>query len=117
MPLMRMLSRAVSSGLKPTPSSMNGESRPLTAHVPVSWRIDAGDDLEQRALAAAVRADDPEELARLDAEADVLQRVLLLVLRAAKRVQEVLLQRRPPLVWEPERLRDAADLDRAPALR
>ena len=33
-PLIRMLSRAVSSGLKPTPSSMNGESAPLTARCP-----------------------------------------------------------------------------------
>ena len=32
--LMRMLSRAVSSGLNPTPNSMNGESRPVTCTVP-----------------------------------------------------------------------------------
>ena len=37
-PLIRMLSRAVSSGLKPTPSSMNGESRPLTCTVPAFGR-------------------------------------------------------------------------------
>ena len=34
--LMIALSRAVSSGLKPTPSSMNGESRPCTSSVPQS---------------------------------------------------------------------------------
>ena len=35
-PLMSTFSRAVSSGLKPTPSSMNGESRPLTSISPSS---------------------------------------------------------------------------------
>ena len=34
--LMSTLSRAVSSGLKPTPNSMNGDSRPSIATVPRS---------------------------------------------------------------------------------
>ena len=67
-PLMRTLSRALSSGLKPTPSSMNGDSRPLTRDGARVLPVDAGDDLEQRALAASVGADDAEELAPLDAK-------------------------------------------------
>ena len=35
-PLSRMLSRAASSGLKPTPSSMNGATRPAIRMVPLS---------------------------------------------------------------------------------
>ena len=54
-PLMRMLSRAVSSGLKPTPSSMNGERSPSTVTVAAVLPVDAGHDLQERALAAAVR--------------------------------------------------------------
>ena len=37
-PLSRAFSRAVSSGLKPTPSSMNGASRPAIRTVPASGR-------------------------------------------------------------------------------
>ena len=74
--------------------------------------VDAGEDLQQRALAAAVRPDDSEELTRLDRERDVRERVVPLVRRPAERVQEVLLEDRPPLVRQPERLRDAGDLDR-----
>ena len=37
-PLMRTLSRAVSSGLKPTPSSRKGESRPRIRTEPASGR-------------------------------------------------------------------------------
>ena len=69
------LSRAVSSGLKPTPSSMNGETRPATAIVPAVGLVDAGEALQHRALAGAVAADDAEELALVDLERDVAQRV------------------------------------------
>ena len=37
-PLISMFVRAVNSGLKPTPSSMNGDSRPRIRTVPVSAR-------------------------------------------------------------------------------
>ena len=40
--------------------------------------VDAGEDLEQRALAGTVAADDAEELAAPDVEVDVPQRVLQL---------------------------------------
>ena len=111
-PLILMLSRAVSSGLKPTPSSMNGERRPLTRTTPALLAVDAGDDLEQRALAAAVRPDYAEELARFDCKGDVFQRLLALVGRAAKRVEEVLLEIRPLLVRQPKGLADASHVDR-----
>ena len=62
---------------------MNGESRPSMRTVPRVLPVDAGEDLEQRALAAAVRADDPEELASLDRERDVVERALVLVRRRA----------------------------------
>ena len=39
---------------------------------------DPGEDLEQRALAGAVRADDRQRLAALDAQVDVAQRPELL---------------------------------------
>ena len=48
--------------------------------------VDAGDALEQRALAAAVAPDDPEELAGCDLQRDVLDGVELVVLGAAERV-------------------------------
>ena len=53
--------------------------------------VDPGDDLQQRALAAAVRADDSEELTRLDREADVGESLLALERPALERVKEVLL--------------------------
>ena len=61
--LMITLSRAVRSGLKPTPSSMNGDSRPSTVIVARVEPVDPGEALQQRALADAVAADDAEELA------------------------------------------------------
>ena len=74
--------------------------------------VDAGEDLQQRALAAAVRADDAEALAVRRREADVVERVVLLVVELAERVEEELLDRRLPLVRQQERLRDVLDLDR-----
>ena len=79
--LMIALSRAVRSGLKPTPSSMNGDRRPCTSSVAGVDVVDAGQALQQRALAAAVAADDPEELARRDLDADVVDRVQLVEAR------------------------------------
>ncbi len=79
MALISTLSRAVRSGLKPTPSSMKGDIRPLTSIVPESIAVDAGEALQQRALAAAVAPDDAEELARRYVEADVAERLELVV--------------------------------------
>ena len=61
--------------------------QPVDADAPRVGHVDAGEDPEQRALAAAVRPDHAEELARLDGERDVLQRVVPLVRRAAERMQ------------------------------
>ncbi len=85
-PLRIALSRAVISGSKPTPSSMNGARRPAMRTLPAVGRIDAGQDLEQRALARSVLAHDPEELALVDVEGDVAQRLQLAVLDAGQRV-------------------------------
>ncbi len=54
--------------------------------------VDAGQALQQRALAAAVASDDAEEFPRGDREVDVLQRVKLLVARAPQRMQRSLLE-------------------------
>ena len=69
----------VNSGLKPAPSSSSAETRPFTATVPDGGLQNAGDDLQQRALAGAVLADDAEGLAALDLEADIVQRPEILV--------------------------------------
>ncbi len=47
---------------------------PLTRHVPVRRLDQVADDAQERRLAAAGRADQRDELARLDLEVDVLQR-------------------------------------------
>ena len=73
--LMITLSRAFRSRLKPTPSSMNGDRRPAIGDPPGVDAVDAGDALQQRALAAAVAPDDPEEFALGDLERDVLDGV------------------------------------------
>ena len=72
-PFSSTFSRAVSSGLKPTPSSMKGARRPAIRTRPGIGRVDAGEDLQQRALARAVASDNPEELAAADLEGDVLR--------------------------------------------
>ena len=79
--------------------------------------IDAGEALQQRALAAAVAPDDAKELPGRDREGDVLQRVQLLVPRAAQRVQGALLQRMAALLGDPEALVDAPRRERRTRLR
>ena len=66
-PFMTTLSRAPISGLNPTPSSISVDNRPRRQMSP-SRLVDAGQTLQQRTLAAAVAAGDPEELTRLDSE-------------------------------------------------
>ena len=56
----------------------------------------------------------PKNSPRSIAEGHVVERALRLVRHALERVQEVLLERRALLVREPERLRDADDLDGGP---
>ena len=57
-PLIRMLSRAVSSGLKPTPSSMNGESSAVDADVALVLPVDAGEIFSSVLLPLPFGADD-----------------------------------------------------------
>ena len=46
---------------------------PLTRRRPAGGRIDAGQQFQQRALAGAVVADDPQPVAFVHGEVDVLQ--------------------------------------------
>ena len=69
-------------------------------------RVDAGEALEQRALAAAVAPHDAEELAALDLEAHVLEGRELVGRPRRERMQHALLQRRVALVREDEGLAD-----------
>ena len=64
--LITTLSRAGRSGLKPTPSSMNVDSRPSTQDAPGVGAVDPREALEQGALARSVASDDAEELAAGD---------------------------------------------------
>src|SRR5262249_44552074 len=77
--------------------------------------VDAGEHLQERALAAAVRPDDAEELALGNREGHLPEGVVALVRDPVERVGEVLLEPGALLVRDPERLRDAADLDRVHA--
>ena len=78
----------VNSGLKPAPSSSSAATRPWITAVPeVGCRM-PGDDLQQRALARPVLADDAEGLAAFHVEADVVQRPkILMALQAVERQQ------------------------------
>ena len=73
--------------------------------------VDARHDLQQRALAGAVAADDPEELALVDVERHVAEDALLAVLDPAERVGGALLERVDPVGRDPERLVEPAHLD------
>ncbi len=106
MPLSTTLSRAARSGLKPTPSSMKVDMRPLHQMLPAVDAVDPGEALQQRALARAVAPDDPEELSRAHVEGDVLERPEGLVARAAHGVQRALLERVGALLGHAEGLAD-----------
>ena len=74
--------------------------------------VDPGDALQQRALAAAVAADDPEELALRDLDADVLDGLEHVERARLERMQRPLLQRVVLPVGELEGLRDAVQRHR-----
>ena len=92
-PLIRTLSRALSSELKPTPSSMNGDRWPRTSDVALVLPVDAGDDLQQRALplpfAPTMPKNSPCSTANVTSRARPAART-----RCGRRVEEVLLERR-----------------------
>ena len=89
-----------------------GREQAIHRHASRIGDVDSGQDPEQRALPAAVRPDDPEELSLLDLEADASERLVAFVGHAPERMQEVLLEERPLLVRDAERLVDVGDLDR-----
>src|SRR4029079_9113095 len=67
--------------------------------------------LQQRALARAVAADDPEELARLHGERQVAHRVQVVVRACLQGMQDALLERAEAAMGQPEDLVEAFDLD------
>ncbi len=69
--------------------------------------IDAGEALQQGALAAPVSSDDPEELTGGDLDADILNRVQHARPARPERVQHALLERVGPLAWQAEALAHA----------
>ena len=80
--LRTMFWRPVNSGWKPEPSSRIEATLPRTGTARAR-RGDAGQDLEERALAGAVLADEPQALALRQLEGDALQRRELPVPRPA----------------------------------
>ena len=79
---------------------------------PAGRAEDPGDDPQERRLAGAVAPDEPDRLARLDREGDVLQRLHLACGDAAARDDE-LLQRPRRLRIDEEAARDALELETA----
>ena len=116
MPLMKTFSRPEISGWKPAPSSISAEMRPSHRHRAARRLGDAGDELQQRALAGAVAADDAERAPLRHRQRDVVQRrerlVGLQVLDEAARQQRALQRREllAPAVAAVD-LRDVRDLD------
>jgi hypothetical protein len=73
--------------------------------------VDAGQDLQQRALARAVAAHDPEELALVDVKGDAAERVQLTGGDPRERMDDSLLERVDLAVGNVERLAHVADPD------
>src|SRR4029079_5781609 len=78
------------------------ETRHVAEHVDraFGWMDDPGEDLEERALACAVGADDRERLPALDVQVDVLERPELVGLAAPQHLPERTTDRR--LAREPQ---------------
>ena len=70
----KMFSRPVSSGMKAGTDLEQARDASAQRHAPFRRLGDAAQDLEKRALAGAVAADDAEDFAPLDLEAHILQR-------------------------------------------
>ena len=109
-----MFSQPLASGSKPSEMSNSELMRPSTVRLAGRRRIDAGQQLEQRALAGAVVADDADALALVDPQADVAQRLDLhdRVDGAAKQLpDEEFLERDPSLRTHAEREADVVEFD------
>ena len=110
-PPRNMFSRAVSSGLNPTPSSRNAENSPFTRAYPEVGFVDPAEDLEQGALAASVGPRDAEELTGGDVERDVSQRDEVAITRRAAPVRDAILERGALVERKAESLAEVGDLD------
>ena len=92
----KTFSRPAARDGSPIPSSIIDEIRALEAISAASSRpVDAGDQLQQRALAGTVAADEPDRLAAFDPHRDVPERPELLdglTLLRVKQAQEADLQ-------------------------
>src|SRR5204862_3126327 len=73
--------------------------------------VDAGQDLQQCALARAVTPDDPKHLAHPHVERDISQSPELAIVRLPERMEHALFQRVHLLLWDLEGLRDPANLN------
>ena len=83
-PLIADVVAGVELGVEADAELDEGREQAVDADGAAVCAVDAGEDLQQRALAAAVRADDAEELALLDRERDVVERALRLVCRRGR---------------------------------
>ena len=73
-----MFSRPVSSALNPVPTSSRLPTRPRNSYAPLGRLGDAAEDLQKRALAGPVAADDADDLPSLYLEVHVSERPELL---------------------------------------
>src|SRR5438046_1125077 len=74
-------------------------------------RVDAAEDLEQRALARSVAPHDRDRLAAIDLQVDLSQHAQRLDPRRSKESEDVLANRLPPDARNPEALGDIPGLD------
>ena len=84
---------------------------------PAVGPVDARQQLQQGALAGAVAADDPEELALVDLEGDAVERVQLAVLAGREGMHRALFEGVDALGRDPEGLVEILDLDRERRVR
>ena len=70
--------------------------------------VDAGEDLQQRALPGAVAPDDAEELTPADVEGDPVERAQLAEVGAGERMQRALLEGVDPVLGDAEDLLEVA---------
>ncbi len=110
-PTRQTLSTASSSGFHPTPSSRMGVIGLSHRDVAGVRRIHAADDLQQRALAAAVAAHDAERLALSHLEANPLEHLKPLEAPRLEQPEHVLADGVAADGRNPERLRDGANID------
>src|SRR5665213_72571 len=98
-------------GIEPDSQLEERRHAPGEAHPPRIRRVDARQDLEERALTAAVGPSDAQKLARLDVKADILQRHQVAVPRGAPEMSDPVLERGTAIQWDPKHLGDVLDGD------